>query len=97
MSEPKIIGHLVHDGERYILTRADGTPSNKFGREQPRSEIGFLLAGDKLLRKIAVAIWTSHGAIPRLLDEPARLGSTLQEEQSRCWTEAHAVMKALAE
>ena len=53
--------------------------------------------GDTLLRKIAVAIWTSRGAIPRLLDEPARFGSTLQEEQSRCWTEAEAVMKALAE
>ena len=50
---------------------------------------------EKLLRKIAEAIWTSDGAILRLLDEPARPNTGLADQQSRCWREARAVMEAL--
>lgn len=50
---------------------------------------------EKLLRKIAVAIWKGTNGIERLLDEPARYGSSLAEQQFRCWQQARSVYDAL--
>lgn len=50
---------------------------------------------EKLLRKIAEAIWSTHDTPMRLLDEICRAGSNLNEEQRKCWEAANAVYIAL--
>lgn len=50
---------------------------------------------ERLLRKIAAAIWTADGAILRLLDEPARPDTNLTDQQAKCWRQARAVLAAL--
>ena len=50
---------------------------------------------EKLERKIAEAIWVSNGGILRLLDEAARTGSNLNDQQRLCWKQAKAVVAAL--
>lgn len=50
---------------------------------------------EALLRKIAEALWAANGGIPRLLNEIARPGSNLNQQQSLCWKQATAVYSTL--
>lgn len=47
------------------------------------------------IKTAAEAIWTPHGSPFRLLHEISRPGSNLDEQQSRCWKQARAVVAAL--
>ena len=50
---------------------------------------------EKLLHKIAQAIWNGGGSVPRLLTEISKPDSELNRQQSKCWNQARAVYIAL--
>jgi len=50
---------------------------------------------ERLLRKIAEAIWSTKGSPMRLLDEICTPNSNLNQQQRQCWKEANAVYAAL--
>lgn len=50
---------------------------------------------ERLLRKIAEAIWTADGDKLLLLDEIATPNSLLNKQQRSCWQQAKAVLATL--
>jgi hypothetical protein len=44
--------------------------------------------------RIAEAIWVAMGGIPRLLHEIARPGTSLHQQQQKCWAHTRAAYAA---